>query len=93
MDGVEHTERVERDLDRLIERRHEQRVSDEGELAAEQLWQESVRRYNRERGEEHRTAWLEYEMRLYRIHSGLASEHLRRAEELENGHLLQEEST
>jgi hypothetical protein len=32
-------------------------------------------------------------MRLYRIHSGLASEHLARAERLENGHTDKEVRT
>lgn len=51
-----------------------------------------MRRYNASRGEEYRAAWYDYEMRLYRIHSGLASEHLARAEKLENGHTDKEES-
>ena len=52
----------------------------------------SVRRYNARQVQDHRAAWYEYEMRLYRIHSGLASEHLEEAEKYrENGH--HEEST
>jgi hypothetical protein len=93
LDSVEHGERVERDLDRLIERRHDQRRQSEGERRAEDLWQESVRRYNARQEQDYRLAWFEYEMRLYRIHSGLASEHLARAEKLENGHQQEEGST
>jgi hypothetical protein len=85
LESVEHGERVEADLNRLIERRYDQRRETEGERRAEELWQESVRRYKASRGEDHRAAWYEYEMRLYRIHSGLASEHLARAQKLENG--------
>jgi hypothetical protein len=79
---VEHSERVERDLDRLVERQAEKNGA---EREREALWAESVRRYRARQQQDHRLAWYEYEMRLYRIHSGLASEHLRRAEKLENG--------
>jgi hypothetical protein len=81
------SEQVETDLDRLIERRDIERRKSEGERAAEELWAESVRRHNARQEADHRTAWHEYELRLYRIHSGLAAEHLARAERLEaNGH-------
>jgi hypothetical protein len=80
---ISRSEQVETDLDRLIERRHDQRVLSEGERPAEELWAESVRRYSARQEADHRTAWHEYEMRLYRIHSGLAAEHLARAERLE----------
>jgi hypothetical protein len=83
---ITRSEQVETDLDRLIERRHDQRRMSEGERAAQELWAESVRRYNARQEADHRAAWHEYEMRLYRIHSGLAAEHLARAEKLENGH-------
>jgi hypothetical protein len=87
LDTVEHGERVERDLDAFISKRDTERRRSEGERRAEDLWQERVRRYNVRQSEDHRLAWYEYEMRLYRVHSGLASEHLRRAEKLEtNGH-------
>jgi hypothetical protein len=90
---VEHSERVERNLDRLITKRHDQRRMSEGDRRAQDLWAESVRRYNARQQQDHRLAWYEYEMRLYRIHSGLASEHLRRAEKLENGHTEENECT
>jgi hypothetical protein len=91
LDNVEQGERVEAELDRLIEKRHNLRRQSEGERRAENLWEHSVRCYNARRGEEYRADWYDYEMRLYRIHSGLASEHLARAERLENGHHRQEE--
>jgi hypothetical protein len=84
---ISRSEQVETDLDRLIERRDTERRKSKGERAAEELWAESVRRYNARQDADHRAAWHEYEMRLYRIHFGLAAEHLARAERLENGHL------
>jgi hypothetical protein len=85
-------EATEKELDAMISRRHDQRVQTEGERAAEELWAESARRYHERQEAAHRAAWHEYEMRLYRIHSGLAAEHLARAERLENGHTDLKES-
>jgi len=80
-------EQVEAELDAMIRRRDEKRRQSEGERHLEALWVESVRHYNARQEADHRAAWHEYEMRLYRIHSGLAAEHLARAEKLEaNGH-------
>jgi hypothetical protein len=80
---ISRSEQVETDLDRLIERRDTERRKSKGERVAEELWAESVRRYNARQETAHRAAWHEYEMRLYRIHAGLAAEHLARAERLE----------
>jgi len=41
---------VEADLDRLITKRHDRRVADEGERPAEEMWRESERRYQQRRG-------------------------------------------
>ena len=65
-------------------------VEAKAEQEREALWAESVRRYRAKRGEQHRAAWYEYELRLYRIHSGLASEHLAQAEKLENDYYKEE---
>ena len=73
-------EATEKDLDAMIRRRHDQRVQTEGDGRTEALWQGSVRRYNPRQDADHRAAWHEYEMRRYHIHSGLAAEHLARAE-------------
>jgi hypothetical protein len=89
LDSVEQGERAERSLDDFIARQAEKKNG--GEREREELWQESVRRYNSQREQDLRTAWYDYEMRLYRIHSGLASEHLARASRLENGDHQQEE--
>jgi hypothetical protein len=83
---IEAGERVDGEIDHMIQRRHEERVQDEGQQRIENLWTESLRRYNARQEADHRAAWHEYEMRLYRIHTGLAAEHLARAEKLENGH-------
>ena len=83
---ISRSEQVETDLSRLVERQDAERRKSEGERRLEALWTESVRRYQERQQAAHRAAWHEYEMRLYRIHSGLAAEHLARAEKLENGH-------
>jgi hypothetical protein len=83
---IETGERVEGELDAMIRRRDEKRRQSDGERRLEALWVESVRRYQERQEADHRAAWHEYEMRLYRIHSGLAAEHLARAERLENEH-------
>jgi hypothetical protein len=84
---ISRSEQVETDLDRLIERRDSERRKTEGERLEESLWVPSERAYLARQEADHRAAWGDYEMRLYRIHSGLAAEHLARAERLEaNGH-------
>ena len=49
-------EAVESELDRLVERRSRQKDPDE----ENELWKESVRRYNARRREENRLAWCDY---------------------------------
>src|SRR5919202_4669797 len=53
-------EAVEYELDAIVRRRHDQRVQSEGERAREQLWAESVRRYNARQEQDLRTAWREH---------------------------------
>ena len=57
---IGRSEDVEGDLDRLIERRHDQRVTVEGERPAEEAWQESERRQEARRREENWASWCEY---------------------------------
>ncbi len=57
---ISRGEMVEGELDRLVTRRHDARVSSEGERQAEEVWQESVRRYNARKSEEMRAAWCEH---------------------------------
>jgi hypothetical protein len=49
-------EMVEKELDAMIERRFRQKDPDE----ASEAWQESVRRYNARKREEHRREWCDY---------------------------------
>jgi hypothetical protein len=77
---IAHSEAVESDLERLIERR-----ASKGEVdpdTAEALWQISVRRYH-ERGEaEMRQRWVDFHRDMHRLHSNLADEHAQKAEVL-----------
>ena len=61
---ISNGEAVEADLSRLIERRSRQRDADE----QEELWRESVRRYNERKQEQLRNEWCEY-------HQGQAARH------------------
>ena len=53
-------EKVEGELDTFIERRHEQRVRDEGERAELEAWRASERRKEARRREENRLAWHDW---------------------------------
>jgi hypothetical protein len=53
-------EATEKELDRLITRRHDARVSSEGERQAEEMWQESERKYAERRREANRQAWTSF---------------------------------
>ena len=64
---INRSECVEHELNRLIERRHDQRAAEEKHKPSEELWQESVERYNAERDRQLRTEWTEY-------HQGQAQE-------------------
>jgi hypothetical protein len=82
---ISRSEHVETDLDRLIEKRHDQRVQTEGERRAEELWAESVRRYNARRVEDRRLAWCEHFRRMRAVHYGLGDEYDAKLRQLENG--------
>ena len=72
-------EDVEAELTRLITRRHDARVSSEGERRAEEMWQESERRYQERRRAAARVEW--------RLHHTAQAERLRRTvEELASHH-------
>jgi hypothetical protein len=58
--NISRREGVEQDLNRLIERRHDQRTAEERHKPSEELWQESVERYNAERDRQLRIEWAEY---------------------------------
>ncbi len=66
--NITRSEGVEHELNRLIERRHDQRTAEERHKPSEELWQASVERYNAERDRQLRTEWAEY-------HQGQAARH------------------
>jgi hypothetical protein len=66
--NITRSEGVEHELNRLLERRHDQRAAQERHKPSEELWQESVERYNAERDRHLRTEWAEY-------HQGQAERH------------------
>jgi hypothetical protein len=57
---VSRGESVEHDLNRLIEKRYDQRTTEKGHRPSEELWKASVERYNCERERHLRAAWCEY---------------------------------
>ena len=65
---VSRREAVEHELNRLIEKRDDERTSAEGHRPSEELWKASVERYNCERERQLRAAWCEY-------HQGQAVRH------------------
>lgn len=75
---------VESELDRLITKRHDQRVKDDGERPAEELYMESVRRH--EELERRERLW-----QLLRFHQGMARSHTANLEALVNRHRLEVE--
>ena len=81
---ISRSEWVEHELNRLIERRHDQRTAEEWHKPSEELWQESVERYNAERDRQLRTEWAEY-------HQGQAERHRAVLEELIADHEEQAE--
>ena len=79
---ISRSEQVETDLDRLIQRRHDQRVQTEGERLEEELWQESERKHIARRREENRIAWCAYYRRIAGALYARAEEYIVRAEKL-----------
>jgi cytochrome P450 len=71
-------ELVEKELDAMIERRSRQKDPDE----ASEAWQESVRRYNARKREEHRREWCDYFEHLATSRRSRAEEYDDRAQAL-----------
>jgi hypothetical protein len=80
VDAVEHAEMVEQRLDAMIQRRARKGEVDPDER--EELWKESVRRYNARRQEENRLAWCDYFERLATSLRSRAEEYDHRAQAL-----------
>jgi hypothetical protein len=78
---VARADPVDAELDRLISKRASQdRRPDEDEQ--EELWKESVRRYNARRREKNRLAWCDYFSHLAGSLRARAEEYDHRAQEL-----------
>jgi len=79
-------ERADRELDRLITKRHDPH---DGDALLEPSYAASVRRHNAKLQEEHRQAWAEYHRsqaeRMRAPLTGLIARHEERAEELLKG--------
>ena len=72
-------EAAEAQLERIITQRHERRVQTEGEQAAEEMWRESVARYNERERRENAEEWRRY-------HEDQAERHRRTLEALISHH-------
>jgi hypothetical protein len=76
---VDAIERVESELDRLVERRARE-ARDASKV--EELWKESVRRDHERRRAENRAAWIAFHRGLARTHAALSESHEERAARL-----------
>jgi hypothetical protein len=65
---IARDEATEKELDRLITRRHDARVSSEGERQAEEMWQESVKHYEEKRRQMARLEWHAFHCRQAERH-------------------------
>ncbi len=72
-------DRVDRELERLIVKRHDPR---DGDALLEPTYAESVRRYNARHEEENRSEWGNFHAKMSRLHRWLGDEHDRKAAEL-----------
>ena len=79
---ISRGELVDADLDRLIERRHEKRVLDEGERAEEEVWREAERREEAKRQQEWKLGRLANCEHLADVFQKLADEHRLEADKL-----------
>ena len=76
---IAHSEKIEKELDVLIERRSRKETDPEEE---HELWRESVRRYSARKQEELRAEWHGYFCRLAGTLRARAKEYDQRAETL-----------
>jgi hypothetical protein len=77
-------EETEKQLDALITRKHQMRVKTDGHRPSEEMYPESVRRYNAQREQERRAAWAAF-------HRGQAERHRRTLTDLVVFHEAQAE--
>jgi hypothetical protein len=70
---IRASEKQEADITKLIERRHNQRVEDEGERKLEEEWQITERRHAAERQKQLALEWLEYHQQRLEGHKVTAA--------------------
>jgi hypothetical protein len=75
-------EAAEAQLERFITQRHEKRIKSEGERAAEEMYAESVRRFQERQRQENRARWYSFHVDMSELHNRLAAEHQEKAEKL-----------
>lgn len=80
MDVAQHTEMVEAELTRLIEKRSRNGAQDPDEQDA--LWKESIKAYHERRRRQNAAAWFGFYCRMADNHAALAEDYQRRAEAL-----------
>jgi hypothetical protein len=68
---VRRRKMVEAELDRLIAKRHDRRVAEEGSRPALEAWMESERRHDARRCEESPREWREYHLAAAARHTSL----------------------
>ncbi len=78
-EAIEAGERVEVELDRIIERRAREARDTE---RVEEMWAESVRRHHARRREENRQSWIAFHRGLARAHAAISDEHRVKADAL-----------
>jgi hypothetical protein len=80
--GERSAEAAESQLERFITQRHEKRVASEGERAAQEMWMESVVRYNEREREQNRWEWVRFFDRMAQSHARISEEYEARAQKL-----------
>ena len=78
-------EAAEQQIATFIARMDTKRRDTEGERLEEELYAESVRRFNEKARAEIRLQWISYHQNLCRLHTQLADEHEREAQQLLEG--------
>jgi len=77
----EHAERVWKELDQIIQRRHDQRVKANGHRPSEEIYEASVRHHAAQRERERRAEWAAYHRRQAERHRATLTDLVRFHEE------------
>ncbi len=80
MEDAAHGEAVEKELDRLIERRALKSSAEQRRV--EDLWREQERAHREKARRENRALWYAHEMHLCELHESLAAAHAEKARAL-----------